>query len=65
MVDAIHNKGKEIFVWTVNNKSKAEEMTQIGVDAIITDNPVMGQEVVLAKYKNTLFNNVLSYVFKK
>lgn len=64
MVDAIHNKGKEIFVWTVNNKSKAEEMTQIGVDAIITDNPVMGREVVFAKYKNTLFNNVLSYVFK-
>lgn len=64
MVDKIHNKGKEIFVWTVNSKSKAEEMTKMGVDAIITDNPVMGREVVYSKYSNPLFSNVLSYVFK-
>ena len=63
MVDAIHNRGKQIFVWTVNSKSKAEEMTAMGVDALITDNPVMGREVVYSKYSNPLFGNVLNYVF--
>lgn len=64
MVDAIHNRGKKIFVWTVNSQSKAKEMTSIGVDALITDNPVMARKVVYSKYSNPLFSNVLSYVFK-
>ena len=64
MVDAIHNRGKEIFVWTVNSRSKAKEMTAIGVDAVITDNPVMAKEVVYSKYSSPLFSNVISYVFK-
>lgn len=64
MVDAIHNRGKKIFVWTVNSKSVAKEMTSIGVDALITDDPVMAREVVYSKYSNPLFSNVLSYVFK-
>ncbi|MGN0374662.1 MAG: glycerophosphodiester phosphodiesterase family protein [Butyrivibrio sp.] len=64
MVDAIHNRGKEIFVWTVNSRSKAREMTAIGVDAVITDNPVMAKEVVYSKYSSPLFSNVISYVFK-
>ena len=63
MVDAIHNRGKQIFVWTVNSESKAEELTAMGVDALITDNPVMGREVVYSKYSNPLFGNVLNYVF--
>ena len=63
IVDAIHNRGKQIFVWTVNSESKAEEMTAMGVDALITDNPVMGREVVYSKYTNPLFKNVLDYVF--
>lgn len=64
IVDAIHNRGKKIFVWTVNSESKAEEMTALGVDALITDNPVMGREVVYSKYSNPLFTNVLNYVFQ-
>ena len=36
----------------------------MGVDAIISDNPVMARQVVYAKYSNSLFENVLSAVFK-
>lgn len=63
LVDAVHNRGKKIFVWTVNSSSKAKQLTGMGVDAIITDNPVMAREVVYDKYSNTLIKNVLSYVF--
>lgn len=64
MVDAIHNRGKEIYVWTVNGENRAKELTVMGVDGLITDNPVMAREVVYSKYSNTLIYNVLSYVFK-
>ena len=64
MVDAIHNRGKKIFVWTVNSSAKAREMTEMGVDAIITDNPIMTRKIVYSKYSNPLFKNVLNYVFQ-
>lgn len=63
MVDAIHNRGKVIMAWTVNGEARAKELTAMGVDAIITDNPVMAREVVYSKYNNTLISNVLNYVF--
>ncbi len=65
VVDAIHNRGKQIYVWTVNSRSKAKELTRMGVDALISDNPVMSREVVYSKYSNSLFYNVLSYVFDR
>lgn len=64
MVDAIHNRGKQIYVWTVNGENRARELTVMGVDALITDNPAMAREVVYSKYSNALIYNVLSYVFK-
>lgn len=64
VVDAIHYRGKKLFVWTINNKKDAEKLVVMGVDAIISDNPVMARQVVYAKYSNSLFENVLSAVFK-
>lgn len=64
-VDTIHNYGKKVFAWTVNNDSRARKLAAIGVDAIITDNPAMGREAVYAHYSNRLITNVLSYVFKR
>lgn len=37
---------------------------QWGVDAVITDNPVMGKEATFARYSYSLIENVLSYVFE-
>ena len=64
VVDAIHYRGKKLFVWTINNEKDAERLVTMGVDAIISDNPVMTRKVVYAKYSNSLFENVLSTVFK-
>lgn len=40
------------------------EMVAMGVDAVITDNPVMGKEATYARYSYSLIENVLSYVFE-
>ena len=65
VVDAIHNRGKEIYVWTINGENRAEELTMMGVDAIITDNSEMARDVTYKRYSKGLMFNVLSYVFKR
>lgn len=64
VVDAIHYRGKQLFVWTINDRTTAEKMVSMGVDAVITDNPVMGRKATYARYSYSLIENVLSYVFE-
>ena len=37
IVDAIHNSGKQVYAWTVNNATSIKNLTNKGVDNIITD----------------------------
>lgn len=46
VVKTLHNLGKEVHAWTVNSRTEAERMKQLGVDNIITDRPVLVREVV-------------------
>ena len=46
MVNAIHNRGKEVHAWTVDTEEDAEKMIDAGVDNIITGNPPLIQEVI-------------------
>ena len=39
IVQAIHDRGKQIYVWTVNEDVFLEKMRFLGADAIITDKP--------------------------
>ena len=39
LVNKLHNEGKKIFTWTVNNESDMIKMVQYGVDGIITNYP--------------------------
>ena len=46
MVNAIHNRGKEVHAWTVDTEEDARKMIDAGVDNIITGNPPLIQEVI-------------------
>lgn len=46
LVQKIHRLGKEINVWTVNEKAVVKEMKQRGVDGIITDYPGKWQDIL-------------------
>lgn len=46
MVDAIHQRGKEVHVWTVDNASDVDNMISMNVDNIITGNPVMVRKAI-------------------
>ena len=43
-IQAAHEYGKAIHVWTVNSRSEIEQMALMGVDNIITDYPTRAKE---------------------
>ena len=62
-VDAIHNSGKMVYAWTVNSKSSVINLTNKGVDCIITDDPVMAKEAVYSRDTTDTIFNMIKYVF--
>lgn len=58
-IQAAHEYGKAIHVWTVNSRSEIEQMALIGVDNIITDYPARAKEVL---YQPDVAKNLLAYI---
>lgn len=52
IVEAIHDRGKEIYVWTVNEDTSLEKMRNMGADAIITDKPEYVSQTLKANNLN-------------
>ena len=63
VVDAIHNSGKQVYAWTVNNETSIRNLTNKGVDNIITDNPVLARETVYSRDTSESLRNMIKYVF--
>lgn len=41
IIDDAHRRGLKVLVYTVNNESQFEQLQQMGVDGIITDDPLI------------------------
>jgi len=59
-VNMIQYYGKEVHVWTVNTKSDINRVKAMGVDNLITDNPILCRELISEK---TIFKN-FNEIFK-
>ena len=46
IVKEIHDEGKRVFVWTVNEEADIQLCLRLGVDAIATDNPALARKVL-------------------
>ncbi|SHF35741.1 Glycerophosphoryl diester phosphodiesterase family protein [Ruegeria intermedia] len=46
LVRRVHDAGKDIYVWTVNDPLQMSSMASMGVDGLITDRPAMAREVL-------------------
>lgn len=46
LVENVHEQGKGVYAWTVNSKSEMERLIMLGVDGIITDQPVLAREII-------------------
>lgn len=62
MVKTLHSLGKEVHAWTVNSRTETERMKQLGVDNIITDNPVLVREVVYGENVRIGFFKLLGLI---
>lgn len=61
VVNAAHQQGKQIFAWTVNSVSEVRSLCNLHVDSIITDDPVMVQNVVSRDSTSETLRSVLDY----
>lgn len=64
-IDAIHNSGKRVYAWTVNNKESIKNLTNKGVDGIITDNPVLARETIYSRDTSETIVSMIRYVFNQ
>jgi len=46
LVERAHAAGREVWVWTVNNKRNMKEVLKFKIDGLITDYPVLAQSMV-------------------
>lgn len=64
-VTQAHALGKEVHVWTVNYKGDAKRMLDMGVDNIITDDPIMVRKVQNRENgSSTGYVELLRYAFR-
>lgn len=60
-----HELGKEVHAWTVNYRGDAKRMIDIGVDNIITDDPIMIRKVQKQESgTRTGFLELMKYAFR-
>ena len=48
-VEAAHAAGKQVHVWTINERSEMESLLDLGVDGLITDRPDTLREVMTGR----------------
>jgi glycerophosphoryl diester phosphodiesterase len=41
-----HDKGKQVYVWTINDAVTLSRMMSLGADGVITDEPALAREVI-------------------
>ncbi|WP_277213274.1 glycerophosphodiester phosphodiesterase [Ruminococcus callidus] len=61
VVNAAHQQGKQIVAWTVNGMSEVRSLCNLHVDSIITDDPVMVQNVISRDSTGETLRSVLDY----
>lgn len=46
LINAVHDAGKDFYVWTVNDPLEMSKMISLGVDGLITDEPALARKVL-------------------
>ncbi|NMS90709.1 glycerophosphodiester phosphodiesterase [Clostridioides difficile] len=62
VVANIHQNGKQVFVWTINNSELMKKMINLNVDSIITDNPFLLDDVIYWQ-QNGFVNRMAYHLF--
>ena len=63
LVNTVHNDGKELYAWTVNTEESINKMIDMDVDNIITDNIVLGRELVNKSKSSDLISEFIKALY--
>ena len=56
-IDRLHNAGKRVFVWTVNEEETMKNLVSLNVDAILTNDPALCKSVI-DEYSSNMMNMI-------
>lgn len=59
LVNELHNSGKDVYAWTVNSKQDINEMIDMHVDNIVTDNIDLSKEVIRERRNSNIVNRLI------
>lgn len=59
LVARIHNSGKKVFVWTINDEEIARKMIDLNVDNIITDDILLIRDEINNNQKINIFQEII------
>ena len=62
IVNEVHERGKKIFAWTVNDENIAENMLSMGVDNIISNDPKMVQDAIVKHKDKTNMTALFDFI---
>ncbi|MEG1478539.1 MAG: glycerophosphodiester phosphodiesterase family protein, partial [Clostridiales bacterium] len=65
MVKNVHAEGKDLYAWTVNNEENMRKIIDLGVDSIVTDNPVVAREMIYGDGVNDGVAFIINYFLPK
>lgn len=63
MIYVLHQRGKEIHVWTLDSEADIIKYANMGADSIITDDPLFARKVVYSKDTPDILRSVMDYIF--
>lgn len=61
LLSGIHDLGKELFVWTVNDEETARKLVEMNVDNILTDNALMVDSCLVSSTGSAYADTISDY----
>lgn len=63
-VNKAQKAGKQIYVWTVNSEERLEKVVGMGIDNVITDDPVMAKELIYEQEHSTFWDRYVKQLIQ-
>lgn len=63
-VNKAQKAGKQIYVWTVNSEERLENVVGMGIDNVITDDPVMAKELIYEQEHSTFWDRYVKQLLQ-
>lgn len=63
LLQSIHQKGKKLTAWTINQEDKVKQMIYLGVDNIVSDDPSYVQQIIAQHQSSDWIGKLIAPLF--